>query len=230
MARTRYSPRTHFNIASLQVPAGTLNIGGTDVSATAAELNKTAGVTAGTTAASKALVVDAAKALDTLGVTGALVSGGTGAAGAAATVTRLVVKKTGIADNTATAMITVTVPNANHAAAIRLTILGTLGAGTDTFESSRCGEGLVVIARQVGANVVAAAATLALAQIATVSGGATLTLAYSVSAVTGAVGAANTFNIMVTLVVTGTITNHQCVVYAELLNAEASGITMAAAA
>lgn len=45
MARTRYSPRSHLNIASLQVPEGYLNVGGTDVTSSAAELNKLDGAT-----------------------------------------------------------------------------------------------------------------------------------------------------------------------------------------
>jgi hypothetical protein len=44
MSRARYSPRTHFNVGSLQVPVGTLNLGGTDVTPTAAELNTLAGI------------------------------------------------------------------------------------------------------------------------------------------------------------------------------------------
>jgi len=152
-----------------------------------------------------------------------------GVAGQATQASQILTKKTGIANNTATAVIAVTVPNGNHAASIKVRLLGTLGAGADTFESSRVAEGLVVIARQTGANAVAVAAALDLVQIATVAGGGTLTLAYAVSAIAGAVGAVNTFNITVTLVVTGTITDHQCVVLAELINAEASGVTMAAA-
>lgn len=214
MPRGRYSPRTHANVGSIQAGVYT-DTAGVDLTPTFTELNQMAGLD---------------PVLSALGVTGAEVQGGAGAAGGAATLTRLIVKKTGIADNTATALITVTVPNDEHAAAIRLTLLGSLGTGTDTFESSRCAEGLVVVARKAGVNAVAVAATLALAQIATTAGGGTLTLAYAVSAIAGAVGAVNTFNITVTLVATGTITDLQCVAYAELLNAEASGITMAAAA
>jgi hypothetical protein len=149
--------------------------------------------------------------------------------GSATSVRSLVHKKTGIADNTATDLLTVTVPNGNHAAAIRLVLVGTLGTGTDTFESTRVALGMVVLARQTGANVVATAVALSNAGIATVSGGATLTLAYAVSAVTGAVGAVNTFTVTVTLVKTGTVNDHQCVVFAELVNAEASGVTVAGA-
>jgi len=48
----------------------TLNLGGTAVTSTAAELNTLAGVTAGTVTASKALVVDASKQLNELTITG----------------------------------------------------------------------------------------------------------------------------------------------------------------
>lgn len=158
-----------------------------------------------------------------------LVVGTVSGVGAATSKNQLLIKKTAIADNTATDLITVTVPNGEHAAAIRLTFLASLGTGTDTFESSRCAEGMVVLARKTGVNVVGATATLTLEQIATTSGGGTLTLAYDLGSVSGAVGATNTFTIRATLVATGTITDLQCVVLAELINAEASGVTIAAA-
>ena len=141
----------------------------------------------------------------------------------------LVHLKKGIADNTATAVITVTVPNKNVSAGIFLELVGALGTGTDTFESTRIATGAIAIARQAGANVVPAAATLGHAQIATVSGGGTLTLAYAVSAVTGGVAAVNTFTITVTLAKTGTITDLQCMVRARLLDAEGAGVAMARA-
>ena len=148
--------------------------------------------------------------------------------GAATSKDSLLLKKTGIADNTATDVITVTVPNANHAAAIRLTLLSSNGS-TDAFESSRVAMGLIVVARTTGANAVAVVAALALAQIATVAAGATHTLAYGVSAISGAVGATNTFTIQVTIDDSGNLGSNQVVVLAELLNAEATGVTMAAA-
>lgn len=215
----------------IALPVSGLKIGsgaGTAMDATAAELNRLASVTAGTVAVSKGVVTGTAKQVDTLAVA-TLVTGVDAAGGAATQKTEIIVKKTGIADNTATDILTVTVPNANHAAAIRLTLLATLGAGTDTFESSRAASGIVVLARQTGANVAATAIALTNAGIATVSGGGTLTLAYDLSSIVGAVGAVNTFTIRVTLVVTGTITNHQLVVLAEVINAEASGVTVAAA-
>lgn len=151
-----------------------------------------------------------------------------GLAGAATSSRRIILKKTGIADNTATSVITVTVPNANHAACIKLTLMSSNGS-TDAFESTRCAEGLVVLARTTGANVVPAVAALDLAQIATVAAGATHTLAYGVSAVTGAVGASNTFDIQVTIDDSGNLGSNQVVVLADLINSEATGVTMAAA-
>lgn len=150
-----------------------------------------------------------------------------GGAAAAATACRKLVKKvTGIADNTATDVLTVTIPNANHAAVVRLLLLSSNGS-TDAFESSRTASGSVVIARTTGANAVAAASAIDAAQIATVSGGATHTLAYGVSAISGAVGATNTFTIQVTIDDSGNLGSNQVVVFAELLNAESTGITIA---
>lgn len=150
-----------------------------------------------------------------------------GGVSAAATTYRALTKKvTGIADNTATAVLTVTVPNGNHAATLRLLLISSNGS-TDAFESSRAAQGLVVLARTTGANVVATAAALADAAIATVSGGATHTLAYDLSTISGAVGATNTFTVRVTIDDSGNTGSNQVVVFAELLNAEASGVTIA---
>jgi hypothetical protein len=73
MSRTRYSPRTHFNVRSVQSQVYT-DAAGNDLTAdfnelnaldgataTATEINTLAGVTAGTAAASKATVLDANK-------------------------------------------------------------------------------------------------------------------------------------------------------------------------
>jgi len=168
-----------------------------------------------------------------LTVTGAVGAGsrfiGT-AANAAGAQREIVVRKTGIADNTATSIITVTVPNSEHNAAIFLDILAHLGTGTDLSESSRCATGAIVLARKTGVDTVATAATLTTTQIATTSGGGTLTLAYGVSSITGASSATQTVDIQVTLVKTGTITDLTAVVSARLLNSLATGVTMAASA
>ena len=135
-------------------------------------------------------------------------------------------KVTGIADNTATDVLTVTIPNENHAAAIRLLFVSSNGS-TDAFESSRAAHGLVVVARTLGANAVATVTTLSDEGIATVSGGATHTLAYDVSSISGAVNATNTFTIRVTINDSGNLGSNQVVVWADLLNAQSTGITIA---
>lgn len=150
-----------------------------------------------------------------------------GSDGQATSLIRLVGKKTGIADNSATSFLTVTVPNASQSACIRLQLLSANGS-TDAFESSRCAEGLIVITRTAGVATVAVAATLALAQIATVAAGATHTLAYSVTSMTGAVDATQTFDIQTTINDSGNVGSNQLVYHAELLNSQASGITMVA--
>jgi len=150
-----------------------------------------------------------------------------GGVAGSATAARVFTKKvTGIGDNTATDVLTVTVPNANHAATIRLLFLSSNG-GSDAFESSRTATGAVVVARVTGLNAVATAATLTHEAIATVAAGATHTLAYGVSAISGAVGAVNTFTVQVTINDSGNTASNQVVVFAEVLNAEASGITVA---
>ncbi|WP_024337978.1 hypothetical protein [Bradyrhizobium japonicum] len=149
--------------------------------------------------------------------------------GYAGNLSTLTGRKTGIANNTATSIIRVTVPSGNQNASIELTLAAWLGTGTDQSESTRIGKGLIAIARQTGSvDTVAAAATIALTGIATVSGGGTLTLAYSVSAISGANTGTQTFDVQVTLVVTGTITDHACMFEARLLNGQDNGVTMAA--
>lgn len=146
--------------------------------------------------------------------------------GQATTATKLIKKATGIADNSATAVFTVTVPNANQSACIKLTFVSANGS-TDAFESSRCAQGLIAVARTSGAATVATAATLALAAIATVSGGATHTLAYGVSSMTGANNATQTFTINVQIDDSGNVGSNQVLVLAEVLNSEATGLTIA---
>src|SRR5688572_15443217 len=149
-----------------------------------------------------------------------------GAAGAATTSHRLIKKVTGIADNSATTLLTVTVPNANHAASIQLTILSSNGS-TDAFETARTTSWAVVLTRTTGAATVAVASAVALSQIATMAAGATHTIAVGVSAISGAVGATQTFTITVTIDDSGNVGSNQAVVAAEVINAEATGVTIA---
>ncbi len=205
------------------------NAAGTGVAFSATELAALGGITAGTVAASKAVVVDANKDATEFRNLGADRLDLGAAQGAAGSCSLFVVRKTGIADNAATAVLTVTVPNGNHNAGIFLDIVAHLGTGTDASESTRVGSGVIAIARKTGEATVATGPALSLAGIATTAGGGTLTLAYDTSAMTGAVGATQTFTIRVTLVATGTITDHTAVIAGRLVNSAASGVTVAAA-
>jgi hypothetical protein len=146
---------------------------------------------------------------------------------AAATSTRIQKKVTGIADNAATTVFTVTVPNANHAVGVKLMFVSSNG-GADAFESSRVASGMVVIQRNTGVVAVATAAPLDDAAIATnaTGGSATHTFAYSVVQA-GAAGDPNTIAIQVTIDDSGNTGSNQVVAIAELLNAEATGATIA---
>lgn len=135
-------------------------------------------------------------------------------------------KVTGIADNTATDVFTVTVPNANHSCSVKVRFTSANGS-TDAFESTRVAEGMVAVARTTGVNAVAAVAALEMAQIATVAAGATHTLAYSLGAVSGAVGATNTFTIRVTIDDSGNVGSNQVLAEAVIMNGEATGCTIA---
>lgn len=203
------------NTASLTAP----------LTATAAELNLTHGVVAGTVGAGLQIAAGANKQIDTLAVA-TLVDGVSATPGSATQSITTIFKKTGIVDNTPTSIITVTCPNGSHTAAVELVILaGVNNAGV--LDSARVAIGTVVFDRVTGAALVGTAIASTNAGIAT-SGTATLAaFNVAVAAVSGAVGATNTMDIQVTLVKTGG-TNHQVVVLATIINSEASGMTMAA--
>lgn len=208
------------------VKTTTLSIGATGaevaVTSTPAELNVLHSVAAGTVAASSGVVVGALKQVDTLAV-GNLVSGVSATPGAANQSITVINKKTAIADNTPTSIFTVTCPNATHTAVVEIILLAAVN-NAGALDSARVAVGYVVFDRVAGAALVATASALTNTGIAT-SGTATLTAAYSVAAVVGAVGATNTIDIQVTLVKTGG-TNHQIVALATIINSEASGMTL----
>lgn len=138
---------------------------------------------------------------------------------------------TSIANNTATTVFTVTIPNAAHSASIRVRLVGSSGAGGNigANESTQEAEYLVNLTRTAGVNAVAAiGAAIGQPAAATVAGGNAVAVTATLSAISGAVGADNTFDIKVTIArAAGTATNHTCLAFAELLNANASGVTIA---
>lgn len=160
-----------------------------------------------------------------------LIFGGSSiAAGGAATRTEINKNVTAIADNVATATVTITVPNAAHSAGGRIIIkavAGTGGAiGADEF--SVVNEYDWVVTRTAGVNAVATLTAVITGVAASVAGGATVTLTAVFSAISGAVGATNTFTLNVTIAHgSGSSTNHTCFVYGTLLNDNASGVTIA---
>lgn len=196
-----------------------------------AEVPKLASVTGGTVAASKILVADAQKAVDTLRATTDLNVGGTGVPGAAKVQTQITKQVTGLANTVATAVLTVTVPNAQHAAVLDIDVVGILGAGgaIGAGEATRNSRYQVVLARTSGVNVVATASAAIGGAAATVAGGDAITsVVVTLSAIAGAVGASNTFDVLVAITRAGAgADNHVALVAARIVNQNASGVTLA---
>lgn len=165
------------------------------------------------------------------GVNSLVFGGGAGGSGGATTRTEINKAITGIADNTATAVFTVTIPNAAHSASIRVKLHGSLGAGgaIGANESSQDATYNVDITRTAGVNAVATISAVgAQPAAASVAGAANAAVSGELSAISGAVGAANTFTINVKIAKSGgSSANHTCVAHAELLNANATGVTIA---
>lgn len=141
-----------------------------------------------------------------------------------------------VADDTATTLFTVTIPNPTtyHSATIDLTVMGIAGAGgaVGAGESVSSAFYQIVVTRTVGVAAVAGISTAASAVAASsaVSGGDQVVspLLVTLGAVTGGATATETFTIQVTVDDdTGAATNHVVVGYASILNALASGVTIA---
>jgi trimeric autotransporter adhesin len=169
-------------------------------------------------------------AMGRAGVANGITFGGNGA-GAGTTISRTELNKrvTGIADATGTAVLTVTIPNAAHSAQLYIELCGSLGAGgaIGANEASATNCYTVTFARTAGVNAVAAISAASGASAAAVAGAATVTCTAAMSAVSGAVGASNTFTVNVTISRSGgSSTNHTCLVYAKLLNANATGVSI----
>jgi hypothetical protein len=153
------------------------------------------------------------------------------AAGAATTRTEINKTVTGITDAAATATFTVTIPNAAHTATIEFELTGIIGAGgaIGAHEAAATTSGKIIVTRTAGVNAVASAVSTAFGAVAAnVAGATTVTVAAAVSAISGAVGATNTFTINVTITKAGgSSANHICLCYAKVMNANASGVTIA---
>ena len=141
------------------------------------------------------------------------------------------VTKTGLTDTTVTNVLTVTVPNGQVAGVLRVTSIGSMGAGgaIGAGESVHAISYDFVFCRTAGVAAVALISTAYGSAKNNVAGSVALTTASTVSAVTGGVTASNTFQITVAITkASGTSDNHVAFVKWEVLNTGASGITVAA--
>ena len=183
----------------------------------------------GTATASTPLCLDANKAADVLRATTSRALGGTGVPGSAGVMYEFTKEVTAIAENTATAVLTVTVPNAAHAAILEILVMARQGAGgtIGADESVTVTKYLIAIARTAG---VASVLTLSSAIGATnskVSGGDTDTAVLTQTANAEGVGATNTHTIKVTIDSSNNSSgNHKCDLFVRLFNANASGVTV----
>jgi len=135
-----------------------------------------------------------------------------------------------IADATATTVFTVTVPNAAHSASIEVVLTGSLGAGGAIGANEATGtiKYNISVARTAGVNAVANISAAYGSSTSAVAGATTITVAGTLGAITGAVGASNTFTIQVTITKGGGASaNHTCKATAEIINANATGISIA---
>lgn len=130
-----------------------------------------------------------------------------------------------LADNTVVDFFTVTVPNAIHGAAIQLFVTSTLGDGDSTDSATYN----LAISRITGAATKAVLSSkTGTGATAGATGNAVITA--SVSAMSGAVGVAQTFTIQFKNARSaGTATNHPTFAIANLVNENASGVTIVAA-
>jgi hypothetical protein len=138
---------------------------------------------------------------------------------------------TAIADNVATATFTVTIPNGAHSASLRVKLKGSAGAGGSigANESTRSASYDIDITRTAGVNAVATiGAVFGNPAAATVAGGNGLTVTGTVSAISGAVGATNTFTVNVTIARAAAPPRTTPVLpTASCINDNASGVTIA---
>lgn len=112
--------------------------------------------------------------------------------------TQFVGSKLAIADSVATTLFTVNIPNTSQAVILTLLLESSISAASHINDSVRVQTVNIVVVRQAAGIVAVAAISAAVgAQIATTSGGQTLTSAVSV-AQAGAAGAANTIAVQVT--------------------------------
>ena len=161
-------------------------------------------------------------------VFGTSTTGGGGSVTSRAEINKAV---TAFTDGVAKATFTVTVPNAAHSAALQVQLTASLGAGGAVGANEATGTISYdfAIARTAGAATVITASVAYGSAVSAVAGADTLTVTSAASAVSGANSATQTFTINVTIskVGVGAEDNHTCLCYAKLMNANATGVTIA---
>lgn len=158
-----------------------------------------------------------------------IVRSATASAGSALNSTEIRKAITAIPDNTATATFTVSIPNAAHSASLDVVLTGSLGAGGTIGANEATGTVRynIAIARKAGVNAVATISAAYGSTSSSVAGAATIAVTAALSAISGAVGAVNTFTVNIIIARgSGTSTNHTAHCFAELQNANATGITI----
>lgn len=205
---------------------GNYNVSGTLTSQGAATL---AGAVATTGAATFGSTVAATGIISTAA---GVIVGGSAQAGALTDYT-LTGTKTGLADTVATAVITVTVPNAQHAACIDIDVMGIMGAGgaIGAGETVKKSKYQLTIVRTAGVAAVVTVGTVIETTQAKVAGADDITsVVVTASAMTGANSASQTFTVLVAVTkAAGAAANHVAVWRAELLNQKATGVSMVTA-
>lgn len=151
------------------------------------------------------------------------------APGAATSAASLVKVVTGIADNTATTVLTITVPNAAHGALVQVTIVGFAGASgaIGAFEDVTGVSYNIAVARTPGVAMGATVSSAFGSAAAVVTGAGTMTCVGAIMLTGEGVTATNTAVFKATIDASATATLHRCMVYATILNSQASGITIA---
>jgi len=165
-----------------------------------------------------------------LSVGGMITMGGsTSTEGAIKTAVKLIKSVASIADATATDAITVTVPNGAHSASINVKVVGSIGAGgaIGANEASAAASYDFTLTRTSGVSCVVGASSAYSTSSASVAGATTCTTTLTATSMTGAVGDSQSFRIQVTVTKGGgSSANHTALVLAEVMNANASGVTI----
>ena len=137
---------------------------------------------------------------------------------------------TAFTDGVAKTALTFTIPNAAHSASYLVRVTGSIGAGgaIGANEASATNAYEVTLTRTAGVNAVGGISAAFGASAAAVAGATTVTCTAGLGAVGGAVGATNTITLDVTITKGGGASdNHTLVCTASLLNANATGVTVA---